>query len=205
MKRYFRGVVGAVVLAFLAVGLPVMPGLVVPSAAADDAPTNGKLLYSGGVLKDLDGADAAGVELAFPTASPSRFSPDGSMIATRVRPCSGAASCQEVVRVHGHDGSLIQPAFAADSIWNLAWSPDQSAVAVVADSGSESYTIWVVPLNGDAARPVLTSSDELKFGYDSLAWRPGSNQIAFVGHDARYDTVGSNFDQIWTVDAVTGR
>lgn len=206
MRHGFRIAVAAILFALVAVGLsaPLSP---IEQAAAAGPPSNGKLLYSGtsGQLRDLSGGRQT---LPFSVGRPASFSPDGSMIASYDRDCSATGCTEYSLRIYSASGSTKKLAFSPQRrIEDITWSPDQRYLAVSIWAGNDSlgYNIWIVPVNDSPARLALASTEAFSVPDPGIAWRPTSNEIAFIGEpDLDDDTPGAEEFQPYLIGAFGG-
>ncbi|MDH3285810.1 MAG: hypothetical protein OEQ13_13845, partial [Acidobacteriota bacterium] len=106
------------------------------------------------------------------------LSPEGTRIAyvRRERDLPRAKQTEDVWLI-GTDGKnerrLTWKPDSGES--SLAWSPDGSSIAFVADRG-DGDQIWLLPTTGGEARPLISVSG----GASDLVWSPDGKRIAFT-------------------------
>ncbi|MCH1865628.1 hypothetical protein [Nocardioides sp. CFH 31398] len=205
----------ALVSPLLAV-LTVSPTTPATGAAAAD-PTDGPLLYSvfGGVeLAPLGGSPVTRVVTGL-TPWVSEFSPDGGRVASLVVRCRvGESPCPDgqdytTVVETAADGGSLEAAELPGRGTALSWNSAATEVAVLVERSLEDRSIWRVPLDG---RPPVrlvqdTPTFEIDWSSDSVSWRPGGDQVAFVAASRTGPEDGwfsVDHQQLWTVSADGG-
>ena len=115
------------------------------------------------------------------------WSPDGSRIATIYSPASSYTV--RVIRTDG-SGSFVDPGSSSGQIDDVAWSPDSSRVAWIADD-----TVWVrAANNGSPAVPIPLPDDAAL--PQNVAWSPDGTRLSF---DA--STNPSGYSQLYVARA----
>ena len=193
-----------IALALLLTGLAGTP-------AAQAAPDEWRFLHGDGSLYD---GNSVFRSILRANLGPTRFSPDGTLIATSGYRCDGSDDdCGGYVRVLEPDGGVTDlPTIPHLDIRALAWAPDGDAVAVIGTWSTPEDTdgrIYRVPLDGSTT-PTLVYSDTRFLWLEprgGLSWHPTNGTLAFIAHD---NPDGDQFidvldsDQVFTVPAAGG-
>lgn len=198
-------VVRALVVVLLLGGLSLAP----PAQAADDGR---RLLIGAGSL--VDGAGTLKSQIPVATARGARFSPDGTMLAHPDIDCADddCLDFDGYVRIQHSDGSrerLVDIPYL--DIESIAWSPDQTQVAVLGqhfEPGVHEARVYLVPLDGDPAVRVFDDTLTVRMSvFAGISWRSTDDTLAVIateffetdtGGYAAYDV---DSDLVWTMPA----
>lgn len=187
---------GAVALLVgVALAVPLSPATASTAARALPA-TNGPLLL-GDKLINADGSQHQ-IKVAGTTTM--EFSPEGGRIA--------GVTLGNVVRIWSADGTSRNLATLPQTVRDVTWASDGSAVAALTgDDGDHPHSIYVVPLATGVAALAFTDSTGHRINLENgVSWQPGGTQLLFTA-DLPLDPGSPNQSinqQLFTVPASGG-
>ena len=187
---------GAVALLLAAaLAVPFSPAAAGPAGRALPT-TNGPLLFG----DQLVNADGSHHQIKVSGTTTMAFSPEGSRIA--------GVTLGNVVRIWSADGSSRDLATLPQTVRDLSWAADGSALAALAGAdGDHPHSIYVIPLATGVPAVAFTDTTGHRINLENgVSWQPGGSLLLFTA-DLPLDAGSPNKSinqQLFTVPTTGG-